>query len=116
MLILHLAIREDWAGAKARGTYRSPTLDSEGFIHCSLPAQVLRGAGSFFAGQTGLSLLCIDSDMLTSELRVEASGGERFPHIYGPLNVDAISAVHDFSPDAEGRFALPRGLRAGGEG
>jgi uncharacterized protein (DUF952 family) len=113
MLILHIAISEEWADAKAWGAYRSPTLAADGFIHCSLPAQVLGVADSLFAGQTGLSLLCIDSDMLTSELRFEASGGERFPHIYGPLNIDAVSAVHDFPPNADGRFTLPPGLGAG---
>lgn len=60
-----------------------------------------------FAGVTGLVLLAIEADRLSSELRYEAAEeGERFPHIYGPLNLDAVTGVLPFEPDHDGSFSV----------
>jgi uncharacterized protein (DUF952 family) len=84
-------------------------MEVEGFIHCSRPDQVLEVANRFYAGAVGLVLLWIDPLKLTSEIRWEAADGDVFPHVYGPLNLDAITWVDDFQPDANGVFCtLPR--------
>jgi len=106
-IILHITKRSEWEKAKNSGIYHSATLNSEGFIHCSTPAQVVKTANSFFANQTGLVLLCIDSDKVQPEIKYEAVGEEKFPHIYGTLNIDAITQVINFEPDAKGYFQLP---------
>ena len=94
--------------------YRGDTLATEGFIHCSTPAQVLLPANALFRGQTGLVLLCIDPARLDAEIRHEsaAPGGERFPHLYGPLNTDAVVEVFPFLAREDGTFLLPPGLSA----
>jgi uncharacterized protein (DUF952 family) len=112
-LILHITTREQWERAKSTGAYRGDTLDSEGFIHCSTPAQVIPVANAFFRGQSGLVLLCIDSAKVQTEIRYEApepGGEEAYPHIYGPLNADAVVRVLAFEPGADGTFALPGGI------
>ena len=54
-------------------------------------------------------LLRIDSEKLNAEVRYEnLEGGESlFPHIYGALNLSAVSGAVDFPPGADGRFSLP---------
>jgi len=106
--ILHITRRGDWEQAKSLRLYRSDTLASEGFIHCSTENQVLTVANTSFRGQRDLVLLCIDLDRVGSEVRFEGqSGGDLFPHIYGPLNLDAIFNVLDFEPGKDGKFQLP---------
>ena len=111
----HIVDRDVWARAQEAGSYRPASVDEEGFIHCSYPAQVVMPANRYYHGQTNLVLLRIDPAKVTSEVRhdpVEVSRAgvvaeEVFPHIYGPLNPDAVVAVIDFPPGADGTFTLP---------
>jgi uncharacterized protein (DUF952 family) len=110
-IIFHITRSQQWEQAKQVQSYRGDTLDSEGFIHCSTLPQVLKSANKFFVGQTGLLLLSIDSDKVQAEVKYEYAAGENYPHIYGPLNVDAVLKVVEFEPGADGKFELPEELR-----
>jgi len=112
-IIVNIARREDWDSAVQRGIYEADTLSTEGFIHCSEPHQVVDTANALFHGQSGLVLLCIDPTRLASPLRYESSKRGTFPHIYGPLNVSAVTSVIDFPPRPDGTFELPAGLAGG---
>ena len=103
--LLHICPASDWQNAQPWGEYRAASLASEGFIHCSTPAQVAVTANRFYHGQQGLVLLVIDAGRLTSEVRYEAADGSLFPHLYGPLNLDAVVEVRAFEPDEDGTFA-----------
>lgn len=108
-IILHITKREQWEKAKLKGVYRGDTLDSEGFIHCSTSQQLIKVANALFRAQEGLVLLCIETDKVQSEIRYEgAKGGELYPHIYGPLNINAVVKVVDFEPVKNGKFVLPK--------
>lgn len=111
-LILHITKRSNWEKAKSSGSYRGNTLESQGFIHCSRPNQVIRVANFLFRGQDDLILLCIDSKKVEAEIRIEnlEGGDELFPHIYGSLNVEAVVRVVDFKPQTDGNFVLPKSL------
>ncbi len=116
--ILHIIPRAVWEQAQANDYYRGDTLDSEGFIHFSTPAQVVMVANARFRGHTGLLLLVVDPGLLTAELRYEApfeasspsEAAEQFPHLYGPLNLNAVVRAMPFEPNADGMFSLPAGL------
>ncbi len=112
-IILHITTREAWQTAVFANTYRADSFDSEGFIHCSTLDQVLIPANAMFQGRQGLVLLCIDPDRLTHRLVYEDcyESGIEFPHIYGPLNVEAVLDVVDFPPNEDGTFSLPKGLK-----
>lgn len=110
--ILHITTKGAWETAISQQTYRGDTLESEGFIHCSDPHQIVGVANNFYRGQHGLMLLVIDPDRLTANVVYEDlyNAGQAFPHIYGPLNLDAVIKVVDFPPEEDGTFTLPEML------
>jgi uncharacterized protein (DUF952 family) len=93
--ILHITSRAAWEQAAGSGEYRSDSLETEGFIHCSTRAQIPGVVSRFFAGQTDLVVLRIDESRVTAPVRRELARDirEEFPHIYGPLNPDAVIEV-----------------------
>lgn len=119
--ILHIIPAGVWARHQGEAWYRGDTLDAEGFIHFSTPEQVVMVADARFRGHPGLLLLVIDPARLAHELRYElpfevqandspATIDMHFPHLYGPLNLDAVVQVLPFEPQADGTFSLPAGL------
>jgi uncharacterized protein (DUF952 family)/nucleoside 2-deoxyribosyltransferase len=98
--IFHLAERSTWALAKASGSYTSSTRDQNlaevGFIHCSFKEQLAATAARFYADADPnlFVVLVIDPSLLDARLVTEKAGnGQLFPHIYGPLNIDAVIAT-----------------------
>lgn len=106
-IIVHITQNVQWEQAKATGIYYNDTLDSQGFIHCSTISQIEKTANTFFVNQTGLVLLCIDSEKVQSEIKYEVVDEENFPHIYGALNIDAVIYAIAFPPESNGTFKLP---------
>ncbi|GAA2119811.1 DUF952 domain-containing protein [Actinomadura alba] len=97
--IFHIAERADWDAARAAGgpyeiSTRGRTLREEGFIHCSRDeAQAGEVLRAFYAGVGDLVLLEIDTARLDVPVRHEPADGDVFPHIYGPLPLDAVIQV-----------------------
>lgn len=97
--IYHIAREADWEQAAKDGEYTvstaGRTLADEGFIHASQPHQVQWVRDAFFRDTPGLVLLVIDPDLVRAPVRFDAVPGEPdlFPHIYGPLNTDAVVEV-----------------------
>ena len=91
-IIYHVTTVQEWNAAKEKGFYNAPSLEIEGFIHCS-EAQQLQGVlHRYYQGKTNLLKLVIDTDKLKSKLQYDLapSVNEQFPHIYGPINLDAV--------------------------
>ena len=111
--ILHICTQDEWAADQSTGEYRAATLKSEGFIHCSRPEQIVWVANQYYPGAVDLVLLWIDLQKLSARLHWEDSDGDVFPHLYGPLNLDAVTSVIDFVPDPDGVFRVvpERGIR-----
>jgi len=107
--IYHILPRADWGKALAAGAYAPESLETEGFIHCSTREQVIRVANQFYREQKGLLLLRIVQDQLSSQVLFEdtMSVGENFPHIYGPLDLSAVTALCALEPDEEDMFTMP---------
>ena len=113
--IVHITHTEQWQAAQESGQYQADTLTTQGFIHCSTLEQVIPVANLLFRGRKGLVLLEIDPDQIQAEIKYEnlEGGTKRFPHIYGPIPINAVRKVHDFIPQSDGSFELPRELRGG---
>ncbi len=112
-LIYHIATAADWARAQRDGQYTISTLGrtlaEEGFIHTSQPAQVALVANAFYQGTPDLLLLTIDTERVGPEIRYELVPGQDlpYPHIYGPLNPDAVVETRPFAPAPDGTFTFP---------
>jgi uncharacterized protein (DUF952 family) len=97
MTIFHIAERPDWEAARASGgpyviSTRGRTLAEVGFIHASRDEDQARTVQhAFYADLDDLVLLTIDPKGL--DVRDEAVGDEVFPHIYGPLPIEAVIDV-----------------------
>lgn len=111
-MLLHIIDRAEWETAVSQPPYRPASLASEGFIHCSTVAQVLKPANEMFQGQANLILLCIDPAKVNADIIYEDcyESGVAFPHIYGPLDPAAVFNQIDFPPNADGSFSLPAAL------
>jgi len=98
-----------WREAERQGVYRGSAVDiRDGFIHFSLPSQVAETARKHFAGQTGLFLIAVDADALGEALRWEPSrNDELFPHLYGELDLGAVTAILDLRTRSDGSHAIP---------
>lgn len=94
-IIYHVTTEANWKKAKENGFYESPSLKNEGFIHCSQEEQVSGVLERYFAGKTNLVKLIIDTEKLTSQFIYEWSPSttDTFPHVYGPINLDAVVNV-----------------------
>jgi len=113
-LIFHILKKAEWQHAVRRGVYEPESLATEGFVHASTREQTLATADRFFRGQRGLVLLCIEPRLLSAEVRFEAPADvnderrrELFPHVYGPINLNAVIQVLDLGYGPDGEFRLP---------
>jgi uncharacterized protein (DUF952 family) len=108
-IIYHIAKKTDWVNAQFLRLYVVESLDSVGFIHCSTKTQILGTANSFFRGQQDLVLLCIEVSRVKAPIKYEQPEGDTrfFPHIFGPLNIDAVIRTFDLIPRQDGSFILP---------
>lgn len=112
--IFHITTWEAWEAARKQGNYQVESLTREGFVHASTREQALRTANRFYNGQTGLVLLMIEAARLHAEVRYEDLNGEGmlFPHIYGAINLDAVTGWADLMAGENGGFSFPQQFEA----
>ena len=98
-----------WREAERQGVFRGSPVDvSDGFIHFSTASQVEETARKHFSGQAGLFLIAVDADALGDALRWERSrNDELFPHLYGELDLGAVTGVHSMRARSDGFHELP---------
>lgn len=101
-----------WREAEAAGAFRGAPVDlADGFIHFSTAGQARETAAKHFAGQGDLVIVAVDAAALGDALRWEPSrGGALFPHLYGPLPLDAVRGVSPLPLGADGVHTFPDGM------
>jgi uncharacterized protein (DUF952 family) len=121
-MIYHIVVEPDFRVQFDGRVYSPSGLDVDGFVHCAFEPSVVPVANDYFARAAGRVLVLeIDPARLTSETRCEAAaptvgGGtshlasaSQFPHVYGPINKEAITAVGVLGRTLGG-YAWPSGF------
>jgi uncharacterized protein (DUF952 family) len=105
VITYHLAQLARWEAAPADEPYRAPSLDDEGFTHCTTGVdEMVATAERYYRTDPGpFVVLSVELDALNGAWRYDAPG-ERYPHIYGPIPRTAIVRVVAMARDADGRF------------
>ncbi len=94
MIIYHIVLPDEWERFTS-GLYRAASLDTEGFIHCSFADQLDAVIARYYADADNLVVLGIETDLLMSRIIKETSTkSEIYPHVYGPINRNAIISVN----------------------
>jgi uncharacterized protein (DUF952 family) len=123
-MIYHIVTESDLRAHLSNESYTPASLGECGFIHCALRSSVVAVANDYFAeASERVLLLEIDAERLTSEVRYEAAApiaeGElshlatstQFPHVYGPINTEAITGVGVLAVEPGG-YLWPREFEA----
>lgn len=116
--IVVITRKQMWERAKHDKVYIHSTIDKRlqevGFIHCTFPAQTMEIVSRRNDKVEDLVLLLIDPDKVKSEVKYENALSGRpgtFPHIYGPLNTDAVYKVIEVRRDPRGYYAEPDDIK-----
>lgn len=107
-LVFHLVKKRTWQNLKKEGRYHPESLESDGFIHCSSGKNIEAVANRKFKGERRLLLIVINASLVEPELKYEEDeeSGTAHPHIYGPLNLDAVIDKIELHPEKDGRFSI----------
>ena len=111
-VIFHITTATAWSDAQLLDEYSVFSLISEGFIHLSTAEQALGSAARYYDEVAGLVLLQVVETRCKAEVRWEppahdSTSDARFPHLYGPLNLDAVVDVRSLTKGGDGRFVFP---------
>lgn len=107
-LIFHLVKKGDWKDQKKESRYSPESLDSQGFIPCSSGKDVEETANRLFKGENDVLLIVINTTLIEPELKYEEDKetGTKYPHIYGPLNMDAVIDKIELAMEDDSTFEI----------
>jgi uncharacterized protein (DUF952 family) len=99
-VIYHFTTADEWDDAQDKGSYEPPSYQGEGFIHCATEEQLESVMRKHFKQHENLVKLVIDPARLTQRLQYDRNEEQQqdFPHIYGPLNLEAVTQIVFIDP------------------
>ncbi len=106
-IIYHLVPISYWKVQPADRPYTPADFEREGFIHCTQGAEQIAIVGNRYYrdDRRDWHLVVIDEGAVQAEVKYEpGADGVLYPHIYGPLNRDAVIKVLPMPRDADGTF------------
>ncbi|HAJ36145.1 MAG TPA: DUF952 domain-containing protein [Chloroflexi bacterium] len=112
-VIYHMTPQAVWDAQRSQPVFTPASLAAEGFIHCTAePEKLQQVANRFYRDIPGpFIIVCIAAARLDAELRWELVDGHTFPHIFGPLNWEAVERILPFPRQADNWFVLPEELK-----
>jgi uncharacterized protein (DUF952 family) len=101
----HLVAADYWRGQHDGAEYVPEAFAADGFIHCTDGAQNLIDTANRYYRDDPREFvaLVIDQAKVLAEIRYE-DVARIYPHIYGPLNRDAVVGVVQIVRAADGAF------------
>lgn len=119
-VLYHLTLAAELEAGSDAELYRPARFALDGFVHCTADIPTaLEVARSYFSDATGtVLLLTLDRGLLHSPVRLEAPAplpgggaghlreGVCFPHVYGPIELRAITSRVTLARTGQG-FTLP---------
>jgi len=95
--LFHITTRAAWDRSQAAHEYRPSSLETEGFIHLSTEEQWRHTLQRFYRSVSDLVVLRIDPRRVAAEIKFERATDvdEEFPHLYGPLETDAVVSLRE---------------------
>jgi len=108
-MIYHILPQTVYTALDKTEPYRAESLATEGFMHCTGAPELLVAVANRYYTQTNgpFVVLCIEEARVAADVRWEEAHGDLYPHIYGPLEWDAVEQVIDFPRTEDGRFLSP---------
>lgn len=104
--IYHILSKEEWQKSKKLKYYIPASFKQDGFIHCSTRKQVLATANRRYSRRRDLLLLVINAEKIYVKIVYEDTSGqgEKHPHVYGKISINAITNVLQLKPASSGQF------------
>lgn len=105
-MIAHCMKKNTWNKLRNDAYWGYQDLENEDLIHCSPIKYLWRVLPNFENEEEELVIICIDEEKLKAEVRYEDDDGcgRYYPHVYGPINSDAVTMVLDYLKDDEGHY------------
>jgi uncharacterized protein (DUF952 family) len=109
LIAYKILLADELAALEAHGRFDGAPIDvADGYIHMSTAAQLAETIDKHFAGRSDLTIAAVDLAPLEDAVRWEPSrGGQLFPHLYGPLPLDAVIAYGPLEREDDGAVRLP---------
>lgn len=101
-----LSSEQEYKQALNNGFFIRESIESEGFIHASPKNQLTRVANKYYKNTVKPLILVVDASKVSVEVKWEPAAGSLYPHIYGPLNTDAIIEAQTIALNENGEFIL----------
>jgi uncharacterized protein (DUF952 family) len=104
-LTFHLTPAEWWEAADRAAPLSAPSLEAEGFIHCTTGAAEMVATANrhYREDPRPFVVVTLDLGRITAPVRVDDPAGI-YPHVFGPLDRAAIVGVQPMPRDADGTF------------
>ena len=110
-MLYHLMSQSEFDHQPADEPLIEPSLVDEGFIHLSATAeQVTWVANRLYGDVVDLVVLVLDEDLLTATVQYDSTPDGVFPHLYGPLDREAIVDIEPLRRSNQDKWIFSKQL------
>jgi len=101
-----LSSQQEYKQAEESGFLVRDSIKDVGFIHASPEAELDRVANKYYKETIDPLVMIVDKKLVKPEIKWEPATGGLYPHIYGPLNMDAVTKIQEIALAKDGDFHI----------